>query len=264
MDLKIRHITTNNTHTTHRQNFNGRRPTLLSDFEGYDSYFTSSENISHYTKNEHNQLKSIIYKEPIKISDAFFKLATTKDRFIADQMLLRLHTSEQLHNIGTQLLRHSNIADMEVKSLVGMGNFAFAFETMDGKVLKISERNHFPFNRAIADFDLPIEKHGKFGSDNDYHYYIEEKVTQEGIQQEELETLVKKIQDEGYFMRDHLENEVPEWYIKPGEKRIKVSQFGRAKDGKVYLIDPGCAQETELTYRKYFIKIGKKLKQLVK
>ena len=196
------------------------------------------------------------------VSDAFFKLSTTKDRYLADQMLIRLHTPEQLYNIGTQLIRSSDIANIQVKELVGVGNFAFAFETTDSKILKISDRNHFPFDRTPADFDLPIEKQGNFGSERKFYYYIEERVSQDNLPQEELRALVNRIEAEGYLMRDHLRGYAMDYSRNKNEQQIKASQFGRARDGKIYLIDPGCAQETELVSRSYFKKLGATLRKL--
>ena len=199
-----------------------------------DTFKSDSDNIAGIKKNKYNRLERIKFKRPLSVQNAFLSLSKTYDDYIIKELQRRFQVQDTFELIALQLNNYPEIANIKVKSLVGFGAFAMAFETVDGNILKITDINHFPNGRKPDDFDLPIKKHGKFG---DYYYYIEEKVSQEDLTQKELKALVKHIKSKGYTMRDylvHYDEENP-------DAAIKEDQFGRAKNGKIYLIDPGCA-----------------------
>ena len=105
-------------------------------------------------------------------------------------------------------------------------------------MLKITEGEHFPYGRKPADFDLPVIKSGKISPNDRLYYYLEEKVRQDNLEDAEIVKLIQYIQSKGYSMRDYLKD-----FAEPDapHAEIKQKQFGRASDGKIYLIDPGCA-----------------------
>ena len=187
-------------------------------------------------------LKSIKFSKPLEVSDAFLKIASSDNQLLIYNMFRKSHTLQQIENLGN-FLATKPIGKVKVTSLTGYGAFAFAFETADGKILKITDINHFPDGRKPAKFDLPIIESGRLNKYPPYHYYIEEKVTQDNLSQSELKQLIKEIKAMGYRMKDYLVH-----YDETFETDIKTEQFGRAKDGKIYLIDPGCAIETDMVY----------------
>lgn len=199
------------------------------------------QNIKAIKKNKNNHLKSIDFKYPITVSEALYNLSKTNSEYISYEMLRKLHTTEQLYDMSETLKNTNNIGDIKVKSLAGIGTYALAFEMEDEKILKLTDIEHFANGRKPADFDLPIIKSGKTMGYRPYYYYIEEKVTQHDITQKEIRTLVGHIKQLGYEMTDHL------IYGEDGSPNAiyKIEQFGRTKDGKVYLIDPRCVIETK-------------------
>ena len=216
------------------------KPSFKQDMD-YDSLKDSfserfegdKKNIAFVKTTKNNHLKSIIFKRPTKVKDIFYELSLTKDTFIYDELLKNLHSPEDLEQIAIEL-ESSKIGNTKVKSLIGIGAFALVFETEDGDILKITDVNHFPQNRKPDDFDLPIKQKGKI---KNCYYYFEEKISQDNLSQKELKQLVKYIKDKGYKMRDylvHYDEDNP-------DAIIKTTQFGRTKDGKIYLIDPGGA-----------------------
>lgn len=199
------------------------------------------QNIKTIKKDKNNHLKSIDFNHPIAVSEALYDLSETNSEYISYEMLRKLHTTEQLYDISRTLKNAGEIGKIKVKSLAGIGTYALAFEMDDEKILKLTDIEHFTNGRKPADFELPIIKSGKMMGYRQYYYYIEEKVTQHNITQEEIRTLVKHIKQLGYEMTDHLISGVD------GSPNAiyKIEQFGRAKDGKVYLIDPRCVIETK-------------------
>lgn len=65
---------------------------------------------------------------------------------------------------------------------------------------------------------------------------MEEKVSQNDITQKELKELCANIISQGYTLKDYILD-----LDENAEMIIKTQQFGRAKNGKIYLIDLGCA-----------------------
>lgn len=191
-----------------------------------------------------NRLKSIEFNQTMPISEAINKISNSNQDLL-DEFLLKLHSQKELKEIA-QLLSTNSIGKTKVKRLVGMGAFAMSFLTEDGKILKITDIEHFPNNRKPADFDIPIIKQGQIGTkQHHYYYYIEEFATQNNLTQKEIHELVKHIKSLGYKMKDYLTH-----YDETSKTTsFRTEQFGRAKDGKIYLIDPGCAVETPLVYR---------------
>lgn len=224
-----------------------------------DTCSFGNSNLNPIYEHKYGLLKSIEFNTPVEVSKAFLEIAHTKEDLIKYNMIRNTHTIESLEEIG-QILSTKEIGKTKIKSLIGMGAFAFAFETTDGKILKITEIEHFPKGRKPAKFDLPIISSGKISKYPPLHYYLEEKITQDDLTPEEIKALVKEIKGLGYRMKDYLIH-----FDEDENAAIKIEQFGRAPNGKVYLIDPGCAEETDKVYnsaKKYNLKTL--LKKLIK
>lgn len=204
-------------------------------------------NIKSINFDSDNHIASIDFKRPLNISNALTIFADTDNELISYELLRKCHLQDNIRDMAYSLKSVKDLKDIQVKSFVGMGAYALAFETTDGIVLKLTDMEHFPNGRKPASFDLPIKKSGKFqGLERKYYYYFEEKVVQDNLTQAEIRTLIKEIKSLGYRMKDYLLHyeDDDSW-----ECVIKIEQFGRAKNGKVYLIDPGCAIETDDVYK---------------
>ena len=179
------------------------------------------------------KLKSVYFRSHTSLKDALRSLGYTKNSYLKTCLTGRLHPAEEFQMMYKDIVEVSEIADIQIKSLMSMGCSALVFETTDGNILKLTPHNHFPGDRNQERFDLPCTKKGKSG---DTYFYIQEKVSQEDLTQKEIETLVEKIQELGYQIQDYLranQNSVSD--------KVRKEQFGKTKDGRIYLIDPGCA-----------------------
>ena len=122
------------------------------------------------------------------------------------------------------------------------GSSAITFETPDGKVIKITDGNHFPLNRPHAVFDVPVYKKGHKGKT---YYYIEEKLYQHAMPVFWVDSVRDMIRDKGYRPFDLYEYD--------------THQIGISKNGKIYLLDPECAR-----YKTIFHALFDKTKHLLK
>lgn len=116
--------------------------------------------------------------------------------------------------------------NMKFIRYLGSGNTAMALENTEGKVLKLSARNQFGFDRKPEKFDARVYENGT--TEDGYYYYIQEKCDRSRIKQEHIDKISQMIEDSGYNPFDMSED-----------------QIGIAGDGKVYLIDPECARDDE-------------------
>lgn len=179
-------------------------------------------------------LREIVFSKPLHAAEALNSIIQS-DRSLMKNILLReMHPMSELISMRDDLVNVKSLNSHKVQKLCGLGAFAFVFETENGDILKITQGSHFPQERKPDDFDLPIRQQGK---SNRTFYYLEDKVTQDSITQEELNDFVDYIKRKGYEMRDYRihGDDFHESNI------INIKQFGKTKDGKLYLIDPGCA-----------------------
>ena len=203
--------------------------------ENKDCFEHQNLNVFNYQLDEKtHKLKQVNFKHPLHVSDALDSIVKSNNYSLQEKFLKVFHPISELKEFSSDLKNISELSCYKVKSLFGLGSFALVFETEDNKVLKITGFNHYPNNRKPDFFDLPIFKHGVSGNT---HYYIEEKVSQDNLPQGELRALVKAIKDKGYRLSDYLLH----YDDSDKELTIRTCQFGRAKNGKIYLIDPGCA-----------------------
>lgn len=203
----------------------------------YESDKFINNYIEKVVTNKKGKIQSIIYKNPLSVLNIFKKMENPKDIFATQRYYAHLHSEEEIVRIRKALEHNNEIGMINVKSLIGYGAFAFVFETIEGLVLKITDGEHFPYGRKPENFDLPIIKSGKISPNDRLYYYVEEKVRQDNMTDTEIFDLVNYIKSKGYFLRDYLMDSANE--DNPNTV-INYKQFGRASDGKIYLIDPGC------------------------
>ena len=140
--------------------------------------------------------------------------------------------------------KDTKLSSQRVCHLVGRGSTAAAFETQDGKILKLSVGNHFPMNRPHESFDVPLYEKGKVGQ---VYYYIEEKLYQHGLSPEFVQDVKLAIKQKGYKTFDFYDYD--------------IQQIGISKDGKLYLLDPECAKYKTI-FHAVFNKVKNKIKKL--
>ena len=201
------------------------------------------------------RLKSISFKEGTNIDKALGSLAYTKNRYLEKLLTGRLHPPEELQAMHRDIIQIEDVKNLKIKSLLSMGCTALVFETADGRILKVSPYDHFPDGRKPDDFDLPAFS-GKSGYT---HYYLQEKVSQENLSQSELREFVESIEKRGYYLHDYTIKKVDSGNVIEAAEEINPAQFGRAKNGKIYLIDPECATLSEC--KSMLGGLGKKLKR---
>lgn len=140
--------------------------------------------------------------------------------------------------------KNTELSSQKVVCLVGHGSTAAAYETPDGKILKLSIGNHFPMNRPHESFDVPLYAKGKIGK---MHYYLEEKLYQHGLSKEFVEDVKQAIKQKGYKTFDFYDYD--------------IQQIGISKDGKLYLLDPECAKY-KTVFHAIFDKIKNRIRKL--
>ena len=194
------------------------------------------------TANENNHKnKFVVFKEPLLLSDAIRTLALSKNPIIQKTLFLNDYSPEKISSFLLDITGEPKLENQKVTNVLGLGSFAIAFQMPDGNTLKLSERNHFPNNRKPDSFDLPIFDKGKIGK---LYYYFEETANQNYITEKEIYELLDTIQAKGYKITDYLKRNP----INNDQTVLKKEQFGRGYDGKLYLIDPGCAYKTPKIY----------------
>lgn len=185
-----------------------------------------------FLKDACNQTCGIDFGEPLSIQEGLR---------IVDQ------NHEQLYGVASNKseidLFRRNLAKNEelpkVTKLLTSASSSVVFETQDGDVLKLTNGNHFPLNRPVESFDVPIKKHGRSGKT---HFYIEEKLYQEGLNTGFVQIIKDKICKSGYKPSDLGSND--------------FHQIGISEKGKLYLLDPECAK-----YKTIFHAIWAKIKR---
>lgn len=161
------------------------------------------------------------------------------------EALRKIRATDNNENFDTfikETSKNLELSSQKVRCLAGLGSTAAAFETQDGKILKLSIGNHFPMNRPHETFDVPVYAKGKIGK---MHYYLEEKLFQHGLSQEFVYDVKQAIKQKGYKTFDFYDYD--------------IQQIGISRDGKLYLLDPECAK-----YKTIFHAIFNKLKNRIR
>lgn len=232
-------------------------------FKGGKTELSSSTDnlIKNVKPTTYHRIKSLEFIKPISIVQALYCIAESKNKTIQEALLYNLHSAEEIKEIAIEANSNDFFRNIKVKKLLGMGGFAFVFETTKNNALKIVGMEHFPNKRKPEFFDFPIIKKGSLGRAK---YYIEEKAEM-NVTKEEAFNLLKKIKDFGFKINDcfYLSRNMQIREDVLNKKRIKLDQFGRGEDGKVYLLDPGCAI-APLKVEKLIGKIKNYIKRLKK
>ena len=175
----------------------------------------------------------VVYKRQLTLTGALQECQKSDKRISATETRLDIF----LKNVS----KNEELSNIKVSKYLGRGSSAVVFETSDGNILKLTETNHFPLNRPVQSFDVPIYKHGKAGK---IHYYVEEKLFQHGLSEGFVSIMKDMIKAAGLRPYDLLDGD--------------VFQLGMSKEGKLYLLDPECAK-----YKTIFHAIFYKMKRLL-
>lgn len=217
------------------------------------------QNIKNIEKTPSGFLKGINFHTPLSPADTFknLKNAMNNNEDLKTLFLFRWHSVEEISEMGENLAQIKDIADIKLKRLMDMGVYSLVFETDKGKVFKVLNNDHF-LGRKPAEFDLPLIKSGRHSIT---HYYLEEMTSHDNITDNEIKKFIKYIESLGYKMQDYLYKENPDDKI----SLIRKEQFGKTHDGKLYLIDPGCAIEDYSNIPKFnfFNKIKNYIKKIL-
>lgn len=198
----------------------------------YDSFKLSAEKALNF--DSYGNLTFVNYYPSVILTGVIMDIL--RDKMILKELAkVKVNPKLELLKLGQEILGTKEIREKPIKSLIGYGKRALVFETDNGEIIKITRGDHFN-GREPADFDLPIIKSGKLTDDGKFYYYIEDKVSQDKLTQAELHKFVKHIKNSGFYLRDYREEGLP-------FGNINCTQFGKDANGKIYLIDPECAEK---------------------
>ena len=203
--------------------------------------YTKNHNISAnprvFTDEARGYVQSVEYGRPVTLKKALYdiKQSSQIDEGVAGHKPIVQRFIDDLNLSG-------KILNKKIIKMLGSGSSAIAFETPDGKIIKITDGNHFPLNRPHALFDVPVYKKGHKGKT---YYYIEEKLYQHAMPVFWVDSVRDMIRDKGYRPFDLSEYD--------------THQIGISKNGKIYLLDPECAR-----YKTVFHALFDKTKHLLK
>lgn len=190
------------------------------------------------------RIKSFIFSKILKLPEAIENLLSDK-KIINEFSYYKSYPRKILNSIRTDAEQNPKLKDLQIKSLIDYGKHAFVFELSDSTILKITRGDHF-LGRRQESFDLPIKNIIK-GRNNLNYYYFEEKCKEEELSSKEILKVIEEIKSKGYRPVDGL-----------SIKSLRKDQFGRSSDGKIYLIDPECAESGNFIKR-YYQKIKRML-----
>lgn len=189
-------------------------------------------------------VKSFIFNSPLNICEAISKIRS--DEYVKESLsFYRRYNSKTLEQIQKDLLSNDLLNKLKVKGMVNYGQTAYVFETEYGDILKITNRDHF-LGRRIEKFDCPIKSFGKMGPKSFCYYYFVEK-TSNDVSRKEMDSCINEIRKSGYKVVD-----------------CRIDQFGKSKDGNIFLIDPECARINNLwgLFKYKFMKIKSFIKMM--
>jgi len=179
------------------------KPRIVNNPYSYDDYFSRME-----------------YKKPVTLQRALYDIINEKE--LNDGVVGEKATIQRFLQ---DLKGDKKILDRKILALSGYGSAAAAFESADGKIIKLTDGNHFPMNRPVGVFDVPVYKKGHNGKT---YYYIEEKLYRHNLPSYLVDTVKDMIKQSGYKTVDLYEGD--------------MHQIGMARNGRVYLLDAECAQ----------------------
>ena len=185
-----------------------------------------------------------IYEKPVKLKKALY------DILQCDELAKNITDCPQkVNSFLKDLANVKNFLNKKVIGLIGFGRNSMAFETPSGKVIKLTQGNHFPLNRPLQEFDVPVYQKGHF---NKTYYYIEEKLYQHALSRQFVVNMMEKIKENGFKPFDM--------------SSADFHQIGISKAGKLYLADPECAEYKTIFHAVWdkFKTSGRKIIKLVK
>lgn len=168
-------------------------------------------------------LLAVDYQRPVTLKKALFDIQNTAE--INEGIIGHKDIVSRFINDLQNCSESRKILQRKVIKLAGYGSSAAAFETADGKIIKLTDGNHIPMNRPLAGFDVPVFKKGKSGRT---HFYIEEKLYQHEMPLFWVDTVRDMIKNQGYRPSDLFD--------------FDTHQIGVSSKGRVYLLDPECAR----------------------
>ena len=163
------------------------------------------------------------YGRPVSLKRALINVRDDQninEGIIADKNVINRFITDLQDSKKTK-----KILNRKIIKLVGYGSCAAAFETADGKIIKITDGNHIPMNRSLEFFDVPVFKKGKSGKT---HFYVEEKLYQHAMPEYWVGVIKDAIRRSGYRTSDLYEHD--------------MHQIGISKKGRLYLLDAECAR----------------------
>ncbi len=170
-------------------------------------------------------MRGVEYSRPITIGEALGGILHPEKAY-GDRFYGILTENDKIHDILKSLKDLPEILKTRVIGIKGFGSSAVAFETDKHKIMKLSHQNHFPQNRPIESFDVPIEASGSSG---DCFFYLEKKLDVMYEIPKELEPQFNKLQDDirakGYDLTD----------FHPAQTGYNLDE------DKFLLVDPQCA-----------------------
>ncbi len=192
-------------------------------------------------KEQYYFMRGAEYTRPITVGEALGGILHPEKEY-GDRFYGILTENDKINDILENLKNLPDILKMRVLGLKGFGSSAVAFETDKHKILKLSHQNHFPQNRPIENFDVPIEASGSSG---DCFFYLEKKLDVMYEIPEKLEPQFNKLQDDikaqGYNLTD-----------------FHPAQTGYVpEEDKFLLVDPQCAIPRPLSTFERFEKQAK-------
>lgn len=188
------------------------------------------------------RINSIKFDTPLPLDKAINEICSNKS-MVESLSDYRYFSNKTLKQIKKDLTKNDKIKDIQVTGMIDFGQTAMVFETTEGDVLKITNREHF-LGRKPQDFDIPIKSHAKLSPKSFCHYYLEEKVSNI-FSNNEAEDLKQEIKNKGYKVVD-----------------FRNVQIGKTKDGKMVLIDPECARKNNILG--FFVQKFSKFKSYLK
>ncbi len=179
------------------------------------------------------------YRRPVTLKKALIDIRNRDE--LNEGVLAEKDTIERFIRDLQANKRIKKILQRKVIKLAGYGSSAAAFETADGKIIKITDGNHIPMNRPLSCFDVPVFKQGKSGRT---HFYLEEKLYQHQMPQYWVDTVRDMIKNQGFKPFDLYD--------------CDTHQIGISAKGRIYLLDPECAR-----YKTIFHAIFDKAKRFI-
>lgn len=172
-------------------------------------------------------MPGIEYKRPVTLKKALYDIVQEKklnEGIVGEKPTIQRFIED--------LSQSGKILNRKITKLLGYGSVAAVFETPDGKVIKLTDGNHFPMNRPQRSFDVPIMEKGHGGRrlllGRKTYFYLEEKLYQHNLPDYFADTVREMIKSDGFSVCD----------LYSGD----TFQTGMSRNGRVYLVDPECAR----------------------